>query len=118
MAEAVVDVFERVDVEHEKRKFALFTPGDGDIAAQLIVKQVAVGQTGERIVARQALEILVDLVELRGEATEIIVRFAKLGFELSQTRPGTIAGGQLDPVSGCFQALYSELFVAAKIADR
>ena len=44
VAETVIDVLERIHIENEQRKFALFAPRQSDIAAELIVKQRAVRQ--------------------------------------------------------------------------
>lgn len=108
VTQTVINILECIHIGGEQGKFAFFTLGKGDKAGQLIIKQGAVGKAGQGLIAGQALQILIDLVKLVGEAPKILLRLIEFGLQFRQPRSGYIDRAERILIARGFQTPVSE----------
>ena len=57
VAKRIVDFFETIEIEHEERKMSISVPSTCKSAVQVLAKQQAVGQIGQRIMPRHVRDL-------------------------------------------------------------
>ncbi|MCY1448940.1 hypothetical protein D9M71_656540 [compost metagenome] len=77
MAEAVIDLLEAVDIQHQHRQALALV----DFIEQLLMKAQAVGQAGDRIEMRQALQLRLGQLEFTVTQVDQVVAAVELGDE-------------------------------------
>jgi hypothetical protein len=72
VAGGVVEALEMVDVEQRHRQRLTLAPAGGDLLVQMGVDGAAVGQPGQRVVARQDFQLRIGQAQLLGALLELL----------------------------------------------
>lgn len=101
VTERIVDALEAIQVDEQNRKESPLAPAGGDVDAQTVEEQRAIGNAGEAVEVRQLLEPFLGAVPLRELLPQLVVRELErpvrpldLAFHLSSLR--VLGNQQLD----------------------